>query len=85
MILYAKEGIFANQAKEEAQELTATERAKKAIERANEVMASDKPAPEKPELNAHDEYRALQLCDPVRAGIYWRANREAILACKFDD
>jgi hypothetical protein len=80
MILYAKEGIFANQAKEEAQELTATERAKKAIERANEVMASDKPA-----LNAHDEYRALQLCDPVRAGIYWRANREAILACKFDD
>ena len=89
MILYAKEGIFAEQATEDAQEdvqeLTATERAKQAIERANEVMASDKPAPERPKLNAHDEYRALQLLNPVEAGQFWRANREAILACKFND
>jgi hypothetical protein len=87
MILYAKEGIYAKQAKEDAQEdvqeLTATERAKQAIERANEVMASDKPEPEP--LSAYDEYKALQLCKPVQAGEFWRSHKHEILACKFTD
>jgi hypothetical protein len=90
MQIFNNTGIFAEQATEEAQdaqdnEPTVTERAKNAVKRANAVMQEGKPEPAKPELNAHDEYRALQLLNPVQAGIYWRANREAILACKFTD
>jgi hypothetical protein len=93
MQIYNHTGIFAEEATEEAteeaqdnvHEPTVTERAKNAVKRANAVMASDKPAPEQSKLNAHDEYRALQLLNPIEAGIYWRANREAILACKFTD
>jgi hypothetical protein len=92
MKIFNNTGIFAEQATEEAQdaqdkvqEQTVSERARNAVKRANAVMQEGKPASEKPKLNAHDEYRALQLLNPVEAGIFWRANREAILACKFTD
>ena len=92
MQIYNHTGIFAEEATEEATEQdtqdnepTVTERAKNAVKRANAVMQEGKPELAKPELNAHDEYRALQLCNPVEAGIFWRNNREAILACKFTD
>jgi hypothetical protein len=92
MQIYNHTGIFAEEATEEAQDAqdnvqapTVTERAKNAVKRANAVMQEGKPERAKPEMNAHDEYRALQLLNPIEAGIYWRANREAILACKFTD
>jgi hypothetical protein len=89
MQIYNHTGIFAEDATEEAQDTvqapTVTERAKNAVKRANAVMQEGKPERAKPEMNAHDEYRALQLLNPIEAGIYWRANREAILACKFTD
>jgi hypothetical protein len=92
MQIYNHTGIFAEEATEEAQdaqdnvqEQTVFERAQNAVKRANAVMQEGKPEPARPELNAHDEYRALQLLNPVEAGIFWRANREAILACKFTD
>jgi hypothetical protein len=91
MHIFNHTGIFeeateeAQDAQDNVQEQTVSERAKNAVERANAVIQEGKPAPAKPEMNAHDEYRALQLLNPIEAGIFWRANREAILACKFTD
>jgi hypothetical protein len=78
MILYAKEGIYARRATEGAQD-NVQQRAKNAVERAKAVMEADKPEPKT--VSAYDEYKALQLCKPIEAGIYWRANKQAIYAC----
>ena len=91
MKVYSQTGIFATdkptqdasdapESVETSEQAEVIEHAQNAIKRASEVIQAGKPE-EVTELSAYDKYRALQDTCPREAGIYYEANKAAILAC----
>ncbi|MGB2402842.1 MAG: hypothetical protein ACPIA7_05465 [Akkermansiaceae bacterium] len=79
-----KDAIFYQE--KEAKELTPVERASKAIKEAQSAVASSKIARQgssepHQEMSAYDRYRQLMETNPRLAGVFWRENKDAILAC----
>ena len=52
---------------------------KSTLERSREILASAQKPPV--QMNAWQRYRHLQSLDAKAAGIYWRANKQAIVDC----
>ena len=96
MKVYSKTGIFADTDKptQEAPEATEAvetqthaeliERSQNAIKCASEAIQAGKPAEEAPEPTAYERYVELKASSPAKAGLFWRQNKDAILACLND-
>ena len=52
---------------------------KSTLERSREILASAQKTAEN--VTPWRRYRSLQQTDPRAAGIYWRANKQAIVDC----
>ena len=53
----------------------------KASKKAKETPAATEPKAKPVEITAWQRYRHLKSLDAKAAGIYWRANKQAILDC----